>query len=54
MTLKIRVGIGDWDVGLEIEIWILGIGDWDWGSQIWIGNRDWVLGIGIDYWDWEL
>ena len=43
MTLKIRVGIGDWDVGLEIGIWRLGIGDWDWG-----------LGISIRVWDWGL
>ena len=30
-----------------------GIGDWDGlGLGIWIGNRDWELGIGI--WDWGL
>ena len=45
------IGIGHWDWGLGLGIWIV---DWDWALELGIGIRDWGLGLGIGNWGLRL
>ena len=48
------LGLGDWDLGLELEIVS---GDWDLGLGFEIGDEDyniWIRGLSIWHYDWGL